>query len=126
MQKRDARSPEHNSARAEHLGRCSGCSEPSDALQRRTGAMVMTWKINPGQDFKWEELWSETGVRKEDSVSERNTARATRMSKWDNYQEFTEALVQSWDRLYLIRDGSGGARSKLQVKSWNAGEFTGF
>lgn len=30
MEKRDARSPGHSSARAEHLGRCSGCSKPSD------------------------------------------------------------------------------------------------
>lgn len=31
------------------------------ALQMRAGAMIVTWKVNPEQDFEWEELWSKTG-----------------------------------------------------------------
>lgn len=30
-------------------------------LQMRAGAVIMTWKANPGQDFEWEELWSKMG-----------------------------------------------------------------
>lgn len=80
-------------------------------LQLRAGATIMTWKANPGQDFEWEKLWPKTwdeqsGRRMYNySEWEWNTVWATRMSKPDNYQEFTEVLVQSWDGLCLSREG---------------------
>lgn len=119
-------------ARAEHFGKHSGCS-----IQSNGDCSVDEGKSYDddmeGMGFEWEELWSKTRDehlgRNMYKYSERegNTAWAARMSKQDNYQEFTKVLLQSWDGLCLSRERvvEEPEISDLQVKSCNGRDFTG-
>lgn len=117
-------------ARAERFGRRLQHTEPW-ALLCRWGQQLWSWherqiqgRILSGESCgqRWEmSSWGGkcTIILKQQG----NTAWAARMSKQDNYQEFTEVLLQSWNGFVWAQRRRGGARNKILVKNGNDKDF---